>query len=291
MRPIILFRKSLAEEAEYDVASQYFDVVEYRSDVHKYALPSLNLTRGLPFPDRKDLLVIPRYASLPYYQELETDVALLGGELINSYRQHQYVADLQNWYPDLADLTPKTWFRAEDITHDHPGPFVLKGHTNSRKHKWRTHAFAETRADVGPTLCNLLDDPLISEQGVCIREFEKFETFATDEITGMPVTNEWRYFCLDGQILACGFYWSSHTAWLEEHGHGPVEIVEPAGAHTFVQQVLDRIEDKIRFVVIDIARTPHGGFRLVELNCGTMSGTSCVDYDELYSNMARVLDD
>ena len=121
--PVILMRASLAEQVELEAARMYFHVLENRSDV-------LRLHHR---PDGQ--VVIPRYSALPYYQELEYDMTSCGLSLINTYAQHRYVADLQNWYYDFEDLTPKTWFRASDVPSTEEGPFILKGATNSRKHR------------------------------------------------------------------------------------------------------------------------------------------------------------
>ena len=235
-------------------------------------------------------VVIPRYAALPFYKELEDDVLLLNGKLINSYREHQYVADLQNWYGDLEKLTPRTWFRLEDaLASGEKGPFVLKGATNSKKHAWKTHMFAETRDDIVRVACNLMDDTFISQQPIYVREFEEFESFGLG-VMGLPVTNEWRFFILDGEIMAYGFYWSEHVDWLEARGVDFEELC--AGAQTFVtDHVIPVVKGKIRFWVVDIGLRARGGWRVIELNDGQMSGLSCVDPDKLYANMAAHLGD
>lgn len=280
MNPIILMRTSLAEQREERSAREYFDVITSRAE--------------LAHPTRKGpKLVIPRYSALPYYNELEADVALLGGELINMYAQHRYVADLKNWYADFEDLTPKTWFRVEDVPRDEIGPFVLKGATNSRKHLWKTHMFAKDRSDIARVMDRLLDDPLISEQGIYVRQFEEFETYGTG-INGLPITDEWRYFILDGKVLARGFYWSDQVD-PDSIGFRRAPILDgferqPRDDSTlyyareaFVRtQICPRLKDKIRFAVADVALNKQGRFRLVELNDGTMSGLSCVDPDDLY---------
>ncbi len=108
----VLFRKSLAEKEEFDAAAKFFDVVESRLDCNT--------------------LTIPRYSSLPYYNELEKDVQRLGGTLINSYEQHKWIANF-DWYTPLRQFTFDTW----DSTTIYRAPqdirYVVKGKTNSRK--------------------------------------------------------------------------------------------------------------------------------------------------------------
>lgn len=280
---IILMRAGLAEEDELETAKRFFTVIENRSDIQK-------------IQSGPKTLVIPRYAALPYYKELEYDVDKLGGQLINSYRQHNYVADIHQWYWDFEDVTPKTWFHADmdDVyLNKLAGSFVLKGHTNSRKHRWKDAMFAATSVDIPRVMCNLLDDPLISEQGVCIRQFEKFASAGVG-LNGLPITDEWRYFILDGQVIGAGFYWSEHVdnEAVREKFIVPPEWPERVRARTaFVEDLLvPRLKDKIRFVVADVARLEDTNtWRLVELNDGQMSGLSALSAGLLYYSMSEVL--
>lgn len=278
--PIILFRSSLAEENELAVAKRHFDVVEQRAQLVSIFTPGL---------------VIPRYSALPFYQELEEDIRLLGGELINSYHQHCYVADLANWYHDFEDLTPKTWFRPSDVPHDQSGSFVLKGATNSRKSLWRTHMLAADRASVMDVYCRLLDDTMLGQQGIYVRQFEEFVSFG-EGLNGLPITKEYRFFILDGEIVGAGFYWSEHFEELCDSR--PASVLRPP-----IQWVKDHVcsrlkmgadsdgktQWKIRFAVVDVAQHVDGRWRIVEFNDGSMSGLSCVDAEQLYSNMWSML--
>lgn len=280
-KPVILFRASLAEQGELEEARRFFHVVESRADV-------------LDMAGVEKTLVIPRYSALPYFAELVHDLERLGATPINSYAQHRYVADIREWYLDFEDVTPQTWIRVEDVPVEESGPFVLKGMTNSRKQKWKTHMFAETRADITRVMCNLLDDPLISEQGICVRHYEPFETFPIKSINGLPVTNEWRFFILDGEVLCGAFYWSEHLEELTEllkHDASLASYMDDcySTAYYFVQNVVaPRLRDKIRFVVADVAlNTADDEWRLVELNDGQMSGLAGVPAGALYGLLAR----
>lgn len=262
----ILLRASLAEEDELNIASSYIHVIRDRALI------------------RKDDLIVPRYSLLPYPNELERDCHILGGTLINTTRQHHYVADIEQWYYDFEDVTPKTWFRLDEIPRSLEHAFILKGATNSRKHLWKTHMFASSVNDISNVLNRLLDDPLISAQGICAREFEKFKSFDIPNVGSMPVTNEWRFFILDGQVLAYGFYWSEHVELLMEKSL--LDLKDGQAACEFVNSMIaPRLEDKIRFVVADVAMHSDGRWRLVELNDGCMSGISCINMHELYGQL------
>lgn len=263
MKPIILFRKDRDTEEEMAIAAQHFDLVEYRA-----AIP-------------KDRLVIGRYSCLPYFRELEADVKILGSSLINTYKQHSYVADITNYYADLEDLTFKTWFRLEDIPEDKQ--FVLKGLTNSRKHNWKTHMFAANKREAIEVASRLYDDPLINSQGICVREFVPLNNLMT-AINGMPISEEYRFFVLDRIILGGAFYWSSH---IDELSEMPQASNVPQG---FLDEIVNRVGDKIRFFVVDIAKTASGKWIVVELNDGCMSGLSENNSHMIYQNMKKALE-
>ncbi len=60
---------------------------------------------------------------------------------------------------------------------------------------------------------------------------------------------------------------------------------------SFLEELMDRISPHINFYVMDIARRKNKGWRLVEINSGEMSGLSCVDADELYKNLQKVVEE
>lgn len=229
-----------------------------------------------------DSLIIGRYSTMPFYKELEEDVSVINSTLINSYKQHRYVADIQNYYYDLQDYTPKTYFRLEDIPEN--GKYVLKGITSSRKNLFNTHMFADGKKEAIKVASRLYDDALISSQGeIVIREFVDLVNYGNDPICGIPIAEEFRFFILDGKILSGGYYWSSH---IDKLGHSPSANCVPP---SFLNKIINIIKDKIRFVVIDVAQTKSGEWIVIELNDGTMSGLSENDPYELYSNMKKVL--
>jgi hypothetical protein len=257
MKSVILFRKSLEEEGEFYCAQKIWGdrLLEYRSQVPENSL------------------VICRYSALPFYKELEEELALKNSYLINSFSAHQYIAKME-WVHDIEDLTPKTRFQPWGY-HLPEGSYVVKGLTNSRKFQWKTHMFAETKDDVPRVVKRLLDDTMIREQGLVVREFEQFEILG-EQINGLPVTNEWRFFCLDGKIISKGFYWSNSVDCCPEL---------ETEASDLVMEVLDRIPNKVRFVVVDVAKRADGVWRVVELNDGQMSGLSDNNPDIIYKEL------
>src|ERR1039458_9469999 len=127
MRHVILYRGTDFEKEELESASQFFYCVSRRPEI------------------KEGDLVVGRYSVLPFYSEQAKDIDYVGASLINSYQQHQYIADLGNWVLDLDRLTPRTWRNIEDIPEK--GPFVLKGETNSRKSNWLHDMYAANKME------------------------------------------------------------------------------------------------------------------------------------------------
>lgn len=254
----VLFRKSLAEKEEFDAAAKFFDVVESRLDCNT--------------------LTIPRYSSLPYYNELERDVQRLGGTLINSYEQHKWIANF-DWYTPLRQFTFDTW----DSTTIYKAPqnirYVVKGKTNSRKWQWNTKMFARNRDEAVKIGAELYSDGLIGYQGIIYRRYEPLKTIE-EGINGLPFSNEYRFFYYKDRLISSSFYWSIADQ--------PIDKV-PKDAADFANKIAKIASNYTNFFVLDVAERECGGWVLVEVNCGTMSGLSLINEGEFYANLKLVL--
>jgi len=260
--PTILYRLSpgLMDEAELTAAKKHF--VTYKSRMSALGGD----------------LVIGRYSVLPFYQELENDLGVVGAKLVNTYRQHRYVADLQNYVADLGDLTFRTWNFRDLHTLPDSMSFVLKGETNSKKGKWLTHMFAKDKRAAVEVFTNLQDDSLLAQQDIYVREYIPLKKLM-EGIGGQPITLEFRFFILYGHVASSGYYWSSYV---EEMGKVPSPSLVP---QEFLQKAIDRVKDNVPFFVMDVAQTESGDWLVVELNDGQMSDLSENDPNILYRNM------
>ncbi len=266
----ILMRAGLAEENELEAARGHFDVITSRTQI----------TNGD--------LVIGRYSVLPYYKELEMDVCNQGGTLINSYWQHNFIADMQNWYEPLKHITPKTWFSLKEaLDEEYAGPYVLKGRTNSRKHLWRTHMYAANKDEARQVYFRLQEDGLIGPQGIVIRKYEQFKNYGHD-LSGIPITKEFRFFSFMGQIIDSGFYWANHPEIVEKHGTRGRILVTGEATDLVKDVVRNYARGMCNFLCIDVAETIDGQYKVVELNDGQMAGLSTIEPVGFYGRMRKV---
>lgn len=262
--PAILYRQyGMMEDQELKAANKHFVTYKNRTSANGGDL------------------VIGRYSVLPYYKELEDDLAHKGAKLINSHRQHRYVADLWNYVHDLEGLTPRTWNAKNMLGVPEGIPLILKGETNSRKDLWSTHMFAENKQKAIQVFLNLSRDNLIGQQEVYVREYIPLVrvTEVDNQFDSPPVTLEFRFFVAYGEILSGGYYWSSHV---DELPYVPSPSIVP---QEFLQKAINRVKDKVNFFVMDVAQTQSGNWIVVELNDGQMSGLSENDPNVLYKNL------
>ncbi len=271
MRPVILYRGRDFEESEIGPAIDAgFEVYSQRTQV------------------KKGDLVIGRYSVLPFYKETEKDINSLEARLINTYNQHLYIADLKNWYQDLEWCTPKTYFNYQEVPYYTTHGYVVKGCTNSKKFEWNKSMF------VGPTenrdahdkviamAEDLKHDGLLCSQDMYIREFVPLKTYMKG-LYDLPITNEFRFFTIDGKIISSGFYWSNYVADIEEKiGRVPLSSDVPK---EFLRGVLSCIKERARAIVVDVAEAASGEWVVIELNDLQMSGLSCNDPYILYENL------
>jgi hypothetical protein len=261
--PTILFRRSLEMEEEYNALI----TTDWKVCTHLLELP------------RNDL-IIGRYSVLPFYQEVEEELKLINCELINTYNQHRYIADIENWYNDLREYTPETWFVWNGLP---DCSFVVKGRTNSRKFNWDRQMFAATRNDVPRIVYTLMDDSMIRDQSLCVRRYVPLRRFDVG-INGLPVTNEWRIFFYKNTLLAGGYYWANFEDCK------PYEFKDlPKQAFDLLRVVSNIVSAHTNFFVVDIAETESGDWIVIELNDGGMSGLSMIDPLEMYRNLSAAL--
>lgn len=261
MTPVILMRKCMAEDGEFDIAKQYFDVYEHVTDI-----PSGSL-------------VIPRYSALPYFKELEYNVNKLGSKLINSHNSFSWISDFR-WYwsnPDLRKITPKTWREDEFYTAPTDIEYVVKGVTNSKKQMFSTHMYANNKRRAVEIGCDLYNDGLIGYQPIIYREYVPLKTFEV-LLNDLPVTNEHRIFVLDGKILIYSYYWSNAQ-------NTDVELSEEG--LDFANKVVSIVGCMPKAYSFDIAEKKDGGWLLIEINSFEMAGLSCIPADILYKELAK----
>jgi hypothetical protein len=267
----ILFRSLDSEgEAELNSASKHFRT--------ERVVCKLN-----PIYDYKESgaqLIIGRYSVLPYYKEVEDNLAAFGCRLVNNYAQHRFIAEFE-YYEHIKDLTAETfefgsldWAKVPD-----EGSWVVKGATNSMKWLWNTRMFAKDKYTANDIAVELKRDSMIGQQKILMRRYLPFRKLA-EGINGLPILNEWRCFYLYGRLVDMGFYWATHEELCLRR-----DVFCPPSGFEVVEKAAKRLAPYVNFFAIDVAELEDGTWKVVEVNDGQMAGLSCIDPDEFYQNL------
>lgn len=258
--PVIYARRSLGNPPEFDAASKFFEIHD----------SMLTIKPGS--------LVIPRYSILPYYDEVERDIKILGSSLINSYEQHRWIANFE-YYEQLKDFTFKTWDESEFYLAPE-GRYVVKGRTNSKKNQWNRCMFAENKKAAAIIGADLYEDSVIGSQGIIFREYEELDITEEESlINGQPLSKEWRFFFYKNRLISHSFYWSNTD----------IELPTPKKAMDFAQKIAEISLEFVNFFVVDVALRRDGSPVLVELNDASMSGLSNISPWHFYLKLKSTL--
>lgn len=229
--------------------------------------------------------VIGRYSVLPFYSELDKELKLKNSNLINNIHQYNYIADITNWagpYGPLKNITPDAYTRWDNLAE---GSYILKGRINSRKNKWNTHMFASSKEEVVCTALRLLDDELISNQGIVVRPYIPLKKLTTSDST--LITNEWRTFWFVNKYqklynIANGFYWSDYPEFNNNN-------LFTKDMFNLAKQAALIMSNYSNFFCIDVAETDIGTAVVIEVNEGQMSGLCSINPEEFYLELFDLL--
>jgi hypothetical protein len=114
--------------------------------------------------------------------------------------------------------------------------------------------------------------------GLVFREFVEFEPVGVHPRSGMPLTEEYRAFWLDGVPV----FWAPYWAEGDYRASRPT-IEDFAGVAPAVRS---------RFFTMDLARRRDGGWMIVEVGDGQVSGLPREsDADRFYEALSRAWSD
>ena len=260
---------------EFDICStafpctlfSYEDLVAGKLSLYGSSLEGIAIYRGW--------MMKPELYAL-FYEKLKEHNIIL----INTPEEYKRYHLLPCWYGDFAEETAKSAWTTEpkiheafDLLKQFEDSVIIKDYVKSRKHEWYDACFIPhitEKSNAYNVIANF-----VTRQGenitggIVIRDFVKLNSIGYHEISGMPVSEEYRAFIYAGQILIVDHYWSPNH---------PLSLTQDE------KLWLDRQVAKINsnFATIDFARKTDGSLIIMELGDGQVSGLQQIPPDAFY---------
>lgn len=226
-----------------------------------------------PFEEREGAIYRGWMLKPKIYESLYNTLLEKNLQLINSPAEYKNCHYLSESYQFIKNFTPHTVFIkvdenfslnkvSETISGFGGNPIIVKDFVKSRKHEWNEACFIPNALDtekaekVVAKFLELQAEDL--NEGLAFREFIKFKPLAEHSKSGMPLTEEFRLFFLNGREIFSSYYW-------EEGVYQRTEI-----PHEFFQEIAEKIPSN--FFTMDVAQTENGDWLIIELGDGQVSG-------------------
>ena len=203
--------------------------------------------------------------------------------LINTPDQYKKYHLLPGWYHDFEKETPKScWIEGTDIDEITKiaqklfGPYVVKDYVKSLKHYWKDAAFIKDIGDqkeVKRVVTNFIrfqGDQLLG--GIVLRKYEPLKFIGYHPESGMPLSEEYRVFVLQNQIININNYWKTDAkkSLTDEEWDWITKIGENICSN---------------FITIDLARKKDGSLIIMEMGDGQVSGLQELSADQFYQSI------
>jgi hypothetical protein len=226
------------------------------------------------------------------YARLYDALMWQGIALINTPEEYRHCHYLPESYSVIEGRTPATIWLAngpdiemaavlEAVRPFGEKPLIVKDFVKSRKHEWAEACYIPSAADrdgvarVVRRFLALQGGDL--NEGLVLREFVPFEPLAAHSKGGMPMTQEFRLFFLDGEVLLASEYWEEG-----EYADGAPPVDE-------FLEVARRVRS--HFFTMDVAKRLDGDWLIVELGDGQVAGLpERADAQTFYHTLAERLE-
>jgi len=284
----------IAQECGHEVAYVHYESLVNDGDARQAVKrvpdqeePSLAIYRGW-------MLTASQYEAL--YGALQSHLV----DLLTSPDSYEAAHHLPGWYDALEGRTPESrWFPLEDLRSEsgmdwkavveaarEMAPCIIKDYVKSRKHEWKEACFIPDAAAASDVVANFLerqDDSL--QGGLVLRKFVPLKSIGKHPQSGMPMSEEYRFFWLNGHVACLSEYWPEEMYETEE-----IEMPEPEGGWeegmgrtiTVPKSIenlpsFDELAEFVRgigspFFTMDLAMTEDEEWIVMEIGDGQVSG-------------------
>lgn len=209
------------------------------------------------------------------YADFYTGLTDKGYHLLNHPTQYVACHHIANWYPVIEEFTPKTVIVHSDNVRQildaarsfGDSSLIIKDFVSSQKHNWKEACFIPCASDpvsaarVIATFVAMQKEVDGVQGGVVIREFVPLRSIGNHPKSGMPLSQEFRAFVLNGKVISQSKYW--------EFG----EYAKDTPPKSLLKEISSRIYEELgsNFFTVDLAQKANGEWICIEVGDGQVS--------------------
>ncbi len=232
-------------------------------------------TRNIKRYDQIETAIYRGWMMSPeHYEKLYLALKQKNISLVNSTEQYTNCHYLPNSYDIIKDMTPiSIWFSVDQFYNNfesvceklsifNGNPIMVKDYVKSRKHEWNDACYIHSSND--EIEIKRVTNNFVTRQaedlnvGLVFREFIELEFLTNHSKSNMPLTKEYRIFVLNKKPISIFKYW--------DEGEYSSEVIPVDG----YREIIDNINSN--FFTIDIAKQKKGGWIIIEVGDGQVSG-------------------
>lgn len=227
--------------------------------------------------DDAELCVLRIGAILDYDAEF-AEKAVWGLRLVNDPAQHARASELEHWYPEITELTPRSRVYDElpslpELRSEFEFPVFIKGSRQTSRHN-PDLSIARDSAQYDRVRQLYAQDEILHWQRPVVREYVALESISGSVAGKVRPSVEFRTFWWFGECVGVGPYWYQLASYSSPDLSVGVAVAGVAAARL-----------NIPFLVVDIARTTDGSWMIIECNDGQESGYAGVFAPTLWRNI------
>jgi hypothetical protein len=274
--------RAAAEHAGFQHALVSYEALVYEGDASR-------AVRRVPEQASETLAVYRGWMLRPHhYAQLYSALAERGVRLVNDPAAYQHSHYLPEWYSAVAGHTPRSVWTptGPEVDPDRvmellrpfgDAPVIVKDYVKSRKHEWAEACYIPSASDrsaverIVRRFMELQGEDLA--EGLVFREYVELQPIGEHPKSGMPLTEEYRLFFLDGEPIMTAEYWESGAYGGTQPEQEPF-LALAKGVHS-------------SFFTMDVARRATGDWIVVELGDAQVAGMpERGDPEQFYRAMA-----
>lgn len=245
------------------IVSQPVGVSAYDFDfgLHFRSTHPLHFAEGTP--------ALLRLGARPDYARDFAEYAQWGLRLVNTPEEYRRASELDVWYPQIAQYTPRTRVFDElpgaDLIEVQFGwPVFVKGSRQTSRHD-PALSVIRSRAQYAELQQRYRSDPILRWQKPAVREFVALQPVPGSVPGKVPASLEFRSFWWNGHCVGVGCYWYQVARYAAADLDDGLAMAERVAACLAVP-----------FLVVDFARTADGRWIVIECNDAQESGYAAI---------------